>query len=141
MPYALLRTYALCHAIPRLPTREPHEAMRYKGLCLYRGMPYEGFNCTSALLIDACLSLLCSSLTRHGKLMRQDSASNDHRPHRFRRHLQRGNLRGTGVVGSLAPHPLSTHANSPRSSSLLILLQGVCPKMTVPYTSRRSGTT
>ena len=43
--YALLRTYTLCYAIPRLPTWWTNGAMCYKGLCVIKGMCYEGFNC------------------------------------------------------------------------------------------------
>ena len=42
MCYALLRTYALCYAIPRPPTWWTDGAMCYKGLCVIRGMRYEG---------------------------------------------------------------------------------------------------
>ena len=46
MCYALLQTYVLCYAIPHLPTWWTNRAMCYKGLCIIRGMCYEGFNCT-----------------------------------------------------------------------------------------------
>ena len=49
MTYALLRTSALCHAIPLPPTWWTAGAMHYKGLCIIRVCVKRGSTVHSAL--------------------------------------------------------------------------------------------